>query len=264
MGPRVGEVAIGDRNDGRRPRRRGRPALSRRELIRRLAVATAAGIVAGAGIREARSRTSPAPAGSQGGPPFMPAEIDWRNLIAANRDTVGWIGVHGTPIKGAVVHPRGAGEEDFYLTHGIDRAPSLEGTPYLDIRSEPTGRHLLIFGHHVIIDRNAQFSPVYRAFEQEVFDGIGRALWLSPQAPPAVFQPLMALRVTETFAPVQRFRFEGDEDVRSWLQDLFDQADSRAAGGSERIGGFTRALTLCTCSGERVGGVERTLMMFAR
>lgn len=224
-----------------------------------------AGAMVGAGIHAARPRPSPAPGETQGtGPVRGGASIDWQRLIALNPDTVGWLAVGGTPIECPIVQPRSAGEEDFYLAHGFDRRPALEGTPYLDIRSEVGGHHLLLFGHHVILDRNVQFSPIYQAFNQEVFDGIAHALWLAPQAAPEVFQPLMALKVPETFAPIQRFRFEGDEDLRSWLRSLLDQAGSCAQNRDELIAGATRALTLCTCSEERAGGSDRTLMLFIR
>lgn len=223
------------------------------------------GAMVGAGIHMARSHPSPAPDETQiDGPVRGRADIDWQRLIALNPDTVGWLAVGGTPIEYPIVRPHSADEEDFYLTHGIDREPSLEGTPYLDIRSEVNGQHLLLFGHHVILDRTAQFSPIYQAFNQEVLDGISQARWLSPQTAPEVFHPLMALKVPETFAPIQRFRFEGDEDLRSWLRDLLDQAGSCVQNGDGLAARATRALTLCTCSAERAGGSDRTLMLFVR
>ncbi|MBE6469004.1 MAG: class B sortase [Coriobacteriaceae bacterium] len=189
---------------------------------------------------------------------------DWNALAAANGDAVAWLEVGRTPISLPVVHPSAPEEEDFYLSHGFDRKPSLEGTAYLDIRSSPDAGHLLVFGHHVILDERAQFSPIHRSFIQEVFDGIGTATWHTPQNPPSRFHPVMAVRTTGKFELIQRFRFPDDEDLHAWLRDLLHRSHARAEDADKRIGAASQALTLCTCSSERAGGRDRTLVIFAR
>lgn len=185
----------------------------------------------------------------------------WNRLLQVNDETIGWLAVDGTAIDYPVVQPGNSIPDDFYLTHDFWRRADSGGCPYLDVRTQIDGRHLLVFGHR-FEGTGRMFSSLSRAWDEDVFPSIGTALLSAPNRVTASFLPLCALRVDQDFPDIQRFDFEDDAAVRSWLEDIVEQADVRREDAAIRIGRAHRALTLVTCAGARSGGRERTLVVF--
>lgn len=71
----------------------------------------------------------------------------YRELHEQNPDMVGWIKIDGTVIDYPVMHT----SDDFYLSHGFDKAESKSGVPFIDKRCtvEPFGTNTIIYGHHM-------------------------------------------------------------------------------------------------------------------
>ena len=71
----------------------------------------------------------------------------YRVLYEQNADMVGWIKVDGTEIDYPVMYTG----DDFYLSHGFDKAESKSGVPFIDKRCamEPFGTNTIIYGHHM-------------------------------------------------------------------------------------------------------------------
>ncbi len=173
--------------------------------------------------------------------------------------SVAWLTVENTPISYPVMQADAA-DPDFYLSHDAWGAASGDGVPYLDARCEADGRHLFVFGHHLIFTDRV-FSPIYRAYEQSVLDGIGDAVWDDGQTE-TTFAPVMAMSVDKEYAPVQRFFFTDASELREWLLSMEPRATARTDGWEERISGAERVLTLVTCSSDFSGQRRRTLLFF--
>lgn len=71
----------------------------------------------------------------------------YQKLYAQNADMAGWIKIDGTVIDYPVMYTA----DDFYLSHGFDKAESKSGVPFIDKRCtvEPFGTNTIIYGHHM-------------------------------------------------------------------------------------------------------------------
>ena len=185
---------------------------------------------------------------------------DWTRIVDENPEAVGWITVEGTPIDYPVVQPSPSTPEAFYLTHDFWRQADSAGCPYLGVRARASGTHLLIFGHR-LGPTNRMFGALSPAWRQESFDTLGTAQLETPSGSSS-FSPLLALKVDRDFADIQRFSFENDAEMRSWLSSLAEQAHARHANETGLIEQAKRVLTLVTCAKMRSGERERTLVVF--
>lgn len=187
--------------------------------------------------------------------------VDWDALIQQNPDTVGWLEVDGTPIDYPVVQPSDQVPSDYYLTHDFWNRSSEMGCPYLDTRCDPSGRHRLIFGHHLGLTDH-MFSTLFQTWKQAEFDRIGSAIWEAADGSETTFRPLCALKVDMSFETIQRFSFDEDDELRSWLLELVGDSSAQADGATAQVEEATSAMTLVTCSSTIANQRERTLLVF--
>ncbi len=188
-------------------------------------------------------------------------DFDWKMLAQINPDIVGWIRVSGTSIDLPVALPPQDKPRDWYLHHDAWRRYSDLGCPYLDVRCEEQGEHLLIFGHR-LGRSNHMFTEMADAHEQPVFDALGSAIWYSRWGI-AVFEPMLSLAVDKDDALIQRFAFDSPSDLKGWLSTLLERSSARAGSANEIALQARRVLTLVTCSETQRGGRRRTLAVFA-
>lgn len=182
-------------------------------------------------------------------------------LTEQNPDYVGWLTVEGTSISYPVVQPSEDEDADFYLTHDYWGALSGVGCPYLDQRASAEGAHLLVYGHHLSLS-DQMFSPIYQAYLQEVFDGIGTATWTAPDGETTEFTPVFALSVDKSYAAIQTFSFSSKAELHAWLRTVAAGATAEREGWEELVQDADRVLTLVTCSSTMAGQRERTLLVF--
>lgn len=187
--------------------------------------------------------------------------IDWDGLLAQNPDTVAWLTVEGTRVDYPVVQPAAGKASDWYLGHDFWGNPSSVGCLYLDRRASANGRHMLVFGHHLGFS-GQMFSDIFDSYEQGEFDGIGTARWSTPEGGTAEFEPIMAMSVDKTYAPIQSFEFATVDDLQSWLGELSRDATAASPDLEALADGASRALTLVTCSSAWSGQRARTLLVF--
>lgn len=185
--------------------------------------------------------------------------IDWEALLAANGECAAWLAVEGTAIDYPVAQ---ASDEDpgYYLSHDFWGGADAAGCPYLDARCGAEGEAMLVYGHHLGFSTR-MFSELFRAYRQDVFDGVGAATW-STTSGETVFEPLMAMSVDKSYADIQRFDFDDAEELREWLRALSQSATATADDADDLIDGAERVLTLVTCSSTIGGQRERTLVVF--
>lgn len=185
---------------------------------------------------------------------------DWSAVRREMPDAVAWLAVEGTDIDLPVVTPTEGDPADFFVTHDARRAPSWRGAAFLDVRCEPSGGQLLVFGHHLGAG-GGQFSDLRSAFEAEVFSGIGGALWETPDGARR-FAPVCALRVPSSYKPLGLDETAGDP-VGECLERLLSDARVTSPDAYERCERADAVLVLCTCASVRSGQPWRTLVVFA-
>lgn len=190
------------------------------------------------------------------------ADSEWDRLLQVNDEAVGWLTIDGTPIDYPIVQPGSSTPSAFYLTHDFWKRADGGGCPYLDARAQIDGRHLLVFGHR-LEGTGRMFSSLSRAWDVRTFPSIGTASLSAPNQTTESFLPLCALKVDQDFPDIQRFDFEDETALRSWLRDIVKQADARSGNAEARIGRACRVLTLVTCAGTQSGGRARTLVVFS-
>lgn len=178
---------------------------------------------------------------------------------AMNPDTVAWLKVDGTPIDYPVVQPSGNTDRDWYLHHGYDGAKSPMGTPYLDSRCDADGPLMLVYAHN---DRTGRlFHAIANAEGDKGLERIGTAHWTTG-AGETEFEPLFAIRVDRTYAPVQDIS-AASEDIAELIEEMHSKAVSEREGWRGAAGGAGRILALSTCTNGTFGGPERIICIFA-
>lgn len=187
--------------------------------------------------------------------------LDWDALLAQNASLVAWLSVEGTAIDYPVVQPADGQDADYYLHHDFWGAYSTQGCPYLDARASADGMHLLVYGHH-LSSSGQMFTALYRAYQQDVFEGIGTATW-ETQTGAVEFVPVCSLSVDKAYADIQVFSFGSTAELRAWLAGIAEDASARSNGWTELCAQATRVLTLVTCSSTIAGQRARTLVIFA-
>lgn len=186
-----------------------------------------------------------------------------RNMGDVNPDFAGWLHVENTNINYPVVHQRPSDPQGFYLTHDFWRRPSEAGCPYLQQGTTADSDHVMVFGHHLSLT-GGMFTEIHDAYEQKRFEAIGTLHWLPKDGTERSFKPFCALRVDKTSAYIQRYRFDRQEDIASWLQTVAEQAPAKHASWKEMATQAKQVMTLVTCSDTRRGGRNRTLVVFVR
>jgi sortase B len=90
----------------------------------------------------------------------------YRALYEQNTDMAGWIRVDGTGIDYPVMYTA----DDFYLSHGFDKAESRSGVPFIDQRCAivPFGTNTIIYGHHM--KNGTMFAGLERYEDEDFFE----------------------------------------------------------------------------------------------
>ena len=72
--------------------------------------------------------------------------VDFKELLEKNKDTIGWIKVNGTNINYPIVQ---TDDNDYYLTHSYDKKYNDAGWIYMDFRNniDDLSKNNIIYGH---------------------------------------------------------------------------------------------------------------------
>lgn len=63
-----------------------------------------------------------------------------------NDEVVGWIEIDNTKVDYPIVH---GGDNEYYLTHSVEKTASKSGAIFLDYRVKTSSKHLILFGHNM-------------------------------------------------------------------------------------------------------------------
>lgn len=183
------------------------------------------------------------------------------NGAEGSRDLVAWLDVEGTSISYPVVTPEAGDPDDFYLEHDYWRRSNPLGTPYLERRCTRAGDRLMVYGHNDKLT-GGMFAPLAKAERQDGFDTIGDAIWTSPDGTKERFSPLFAIKVDEQYAPALSFA-DSSVGLTTLLEQMSKDAIASTDGWEDDSKDAQRVLALVTCSTGRMGGSDRTIVVFS-
>lgn len=189
-------------------------------------------------------------------------QASWDTLTAANPDCAGWIEIESTPISYPLVQANKKAP-DYWLKHDFWGSWSSIGCPYIDSRCNLGSKHLLVFGHH-IGSTDLMFGPLAKAYRQDVFSSLGDAVIRTSDGKTLCFEPLLALRVDQSFAAIQTFDWEDSASFVEWIRSLEKENGAVLNHDGAEADSIQQVLTLVTCSNDTGGMRERTLVVFAR
>ena len=187
--------------------------------------------------------------------------IDVDALTAQAPHAAAWLTVNDTPISYPVAEPGDTMPDGYYLDHDIWGQPSAAGCPYIDPRSSATAPHILVYGHRMGWSQH-MFGALGTAWQQTRFEQLGCAHWTPRGDATSTFEPLCAMRVPASYAPIQQFHFIGSQGLSAWLTSLCQLASARSTQWKQRAASATQVLTLVTCAQAQANAPDRTLVIF--
>lgn len=190
------------------------------------------------------------------------SDESWRAVEQVNPNVVAYLKVTNTNISYPVPQSLPDQPDDYYLRRDLWGNYQLIGSVFLDKRATVDSQNMMVYGHH-ITGSKAMFSTINKDYKQEEFDTLGNAHWITHDLD-YVFKPLCAMKVDQSYGDIQQFSFDDNEDFRKWLGDIVDQASAKADNVDDIVASATRTLTLVTCSSDKAGQRDRTLVIFAR
>lgn len=190
------------------------------------------------------------------------SDESWQAVEQVNPNVVAYLKVTNTCISYPVPQSLPDQPDDYYLRRDLWGNYQLIGSVFLDKRATVDSQNMMVYGHH-ITGSKAMFSTINKDYKQEEFDTLGNAHWITHDLD-YVFKPLCAMKVDQSYGDIQQFSFDDNEDFREWLGDIVDQASAKADNADDIVASATRTLTLVTCSSDKAGQRDRTLVVFAR
>ena len=183
--------------------------------------------------------------------------IDWDALKAVNNEVVGWIQIPGTVVNFPVYQST---DNDKYLHTSAEGTYSLGGQVFMDYANTAPGMidgQTIIYGHH--LRNGAMFKAIYDMSNQEMFDSV-TTIWYVTEDATYELEPLFLYETDASDTSVRQFTFSSDEELRSYLLELLEQAVTYRSDAEELISSATNVLTLCTCNYDD-GDSGRTLLV---
>ena len=174
-----------------------------------------------------------------------PIEIDWAALKAVNDDVVGWIYVPGTVVNYPVY--QGVDNDEYLRTNALGEW-SVGGQVFLDAESTAPGmvdQQSILYGHH--LNDGTMFQPLSLLDNQEVFDKTD-TIWYVTETDNFELEPLFMYFVEPYDETVRKFRFNSEEEFRTYLKGKLDIAVTRRADADQLVTSAQRVLTMSTCN----------------
>lgn len=151
---------------------------------------------------------------------------DFDALLEMNPDTVGWIRIKNTSVSYPLVQATWEKTASWWLFKDFFGNYSLTGCIVLDEHMNTSSMSMLISGHRTQF-ANEMFNDLAWNHEQDRFDGMGALQLTTLDGQTRSFEPLCASDRGDTWAPAQRYEFETFEDLRTWLAEVYADADAK-------------------------------------
>ena len=173
--------------------------------------------------------------------PLAP-EVDFESLRAVNPEIVAWLSIDGTNIDYPVAQHS---DNDYYLHHLFNGEWNSSGCLFMDChnQSDFSGRHIIIYGHHM--DNGTMFQNLMGYKNQSFYNEHPTAQLFTPDG--AYTVEFFAGYVTSVDGDAWKLDFASDAEFVEWLDNaknksLFESHVTPTAAD--------RIVTLSTCSYE--------------
>jgi sortase B len=167
---------------------------------------------------------------------------EFQPLIKLNSDIVGWIRVPNTRIDYPVVQTK---DNEYYLSHSIEKKPSKSGSIFMDYRNNGNGgdRNIILYGHHM--KDGSMFKDLMKYKDSEFYREASR-IQFSTLYEKAEWEIFSVYITSPDFDYIQTHFFD-DEDFETFLEEI--QGRSHYPTKVE-VGKEDTILTLSTCTYE--------------
>ena len=167
--------------------------------------------------------------------------VNFNDLKATNKDTVGWIQVNGTNINYPFVQTY---DNDYYLTHQFDKKPNGGGWVFLDYRNNSNSfdKNTIIYAH------GRQNKTMFGSLKNILSSGWTNntnnyVIKLSTESENTLWQVFSVYKIPTTSDYLQ-IDFDDDDEFQNFANMLKDRSNfnfNTSVSGSDKI------LTLSTC-----------------
>ena len=169
-------------------------------------------------------------------------QVDFKSLLAVNPEIVAWLTIDGTNINYPVTQHS---DNDYYLHHLFNGEYNSSGCLFLGCRnpSDFSGRHTIIYGHHM--DNGTMFQNLMYYKDQSFYNEHPTARLITPDGSFTI--KFFAGYVANVGSDAWKLDFTSNEDFEDWLAAAMEKSAFKSKvipSAAERV------VTLSTCSYE--------------
>lgn len=168
------------------------------------------------------------------------AKIDFNEMFSINEETVGWIEINNTNINYPIVRHK---DNDFYLSHSLDKSYSDAGWVFLDFRNnlQDLSQNSIVYAHGRV--DGSMFGSLKNIFNEEYFRSSEHNVYIYTPLRSYTFEvfSFYKIRTTDDYLNVD---FSSSEEFMSFVEKLKKRS---AYDFSVSINENDRIITLSTC-----------------
>ena len=172
---------------------------------------------------------------------------DFETLMAENPDTIGWITIPGTNVDYPLMQK--ITDNDYYLHHGFDTLPSVQGCLFLEGYNHATMTDSIsvIYGHNM---RNQSMFATLHYYEDEAFFQEHRYFFVYLPGKTFIYEVIAASQYTDEHILTAMLNTDYETYNESFLQKVRDFEDVNAHFiDIEPLTSEDALLVLSTCTG---------------
>lgn len=168
--------------------------------------------------------------------------VDFAGLKEVNNEVNGWIYVSDTKINYPIMH---TSDNEYYLTHMVDRSENPAGAIFLDTRNEAdySDIHSIVYGHHM--KDGSMFAGLKGYKKQDFFDSHKDGYLITTEGVYRI--DFFAGHVATVDEDAWRLDFDDSADFDKWIKYLKDTS-AFISDITPQYG--DKVFTLSTCSYE--------------
>ena len=177
-------------------------------------------------------------------PPEIP--IDFEAIWEINPHVHGWITIPGTPVDYPILQSPPEEDQEFYLSHTIERIPLLAGSIFTQDynRTDFTDRNTIIYGHDMLDE--SKFGSLRNYFNDDFRRENETIIIYTPDE--ILTYQIFGLVVYTDYHLMRKYEFDTDEGLLYFLEAMANSP--RVIYWSEELSvtGSDTIITLSTCT----------------
>lgn len=166
-------------------------------------------------------------------------KLTYEQSKALNPDVIGWINVPNTIVDYPIVHGT---DNDYYLTHAVDKTDFKSGAIFFDARCSTSGKHLIIYGHNM--KNGTMFAGLY-AYNTKSFYEKNRTFTVKFGDQTATYKVFSVYTTDVKKQQYSKVQFESDEAFVAYMQNI---AKLSKYPSDVTITPQSQVITLSTCN----------------